>query len=302
MSGRLPPVLILLALAATAASTTRAQSVPEPPPRLERHPILYNRLPRSPAIAGAPGDPQARIAALLPLLERHDRDRLRALERRYDASGNTERRLLERTFGVIQHRYRVDADAREIFRRWEAADVTPGELVVALEEIVEGRYAAYYFFDGVIRPNPFAPEGRLRTDSALHEKVHVIQPSVYRALGIRCSWRDARDGCVRSLEPVAVYLTEFAVLKQETPSDSDESVNRNIIRYLTAEAERCGYGEPLPRCPRPDQAHDYMVLPLRVADEVAKHGLEEGIRRFVRGAADPALVTRCVEPCGRPAH
>jgi hypothetical protein len=94
---------------------------------------------------------------------------------------------------------------------------------------------------------------------------------------------------VRSLEPVAVYLTEFAVLKVESPGRSDASVNRMIARHLEAEAQRCGYGQPIPRCPRPERATDYVLLPLELTEEVARHGLEEGIRRFVRGLETPSL-------------
>lgn len=234
--------------------------------------------------------PEARVDGLLPLLEGHDPARLELLEARYERNGDAGKRFLEQYFGVIEHRYRVDADPRGIYRRWRNGGVASHSLVAALEEIVAGRYSAYYFFDAVIRPNVFAPEAYLaRPESALHEKVHLVQPSIYRALGLRCAWRDPRDSCVRSLEPVAVYLTEFAILKVESPERSDDSVNRMIARHLEGEAQRCGYGQPIPRCPRPERATDYVLLPLELTEEVARHGLEEGIRRFVRGLGTPSL-------------
>jgi hypothetical protein len=240
-----------------------------------------------------------RLAVLLPLLEGQDPARLEELEARYERNGNDEKRFLEEYFGVIEHRFRVDADPHGIYGRWREAGIATQGLALALEEIVAGRYSAYYFFDGVIRPNVFAPEAYLaRTESALHEKVHLVQPSIYRALGLRCSWRESRDVCVRSLEPVAVYLTEFAVLKRQSPDRSDESINRAIARHLAEEAERCGLGRPVPRCPIPEQAMDYVVLPLQLTEEVARHGIEDGIRRFVRGLASPALASGCAEVCG----
>lgn len=231
-------------------------------------------------------NPGTRLDSLQALLELYDRDRIGEIEARYDQNGNAGKRLLERRFGVIEHRFRVDADPRGIYRRWRDGARGEEDLVRALEEITEGRFTAYYFFDGVIRPNIFATEDLLsREESALHEKVHLIQPSVYRALGIDCFWLDRRDACVRSLEPVAVYLTEYALLKRQSPGRSDASINRAIERHLAREGERCGYGLPLPRCPAGDQATDYIVLPLDLAREVSRHGLEWGIRRFVAGLA-----------------
>jgi hypothetical protein len=229
-------------------------------------------------------NPGTRLDSLQALLELYERDRIVEIEARYDQNGNAGKRLLERRFGVIEHRFRVDADPRGIYRRWRDGARGEEDLVRALEEITEGRFTAYYFFDGVIRPNIFATEDLLsREESALHEKVHLIQPSVYRALGIDCFWLDRRDACVRSLEPVAVYLTEYALLKRQSPGRSDASINRAIERHLVREGERCGYGLPLPRCPAGDQATAYIVLPLDLAREVSRHGLEWGIRRFVAG-------------------
>jgi hypothetical protein len=237
-------------------------------------------------------DIHARLDDLRQTLARFDRNRQRELESRYEQSGDPEKRLLERRFGVIEHRFRVNADPYEILRRWEAGlepkvRDDPDQVLRILEEITEGRYAAYYFFDAVIRPNVFAPEARLeRRESTVHEKVHLIQPSVYKALGIRCIWIDPHDPCIQSLEPVAVYLTEYAILKRAAPDRSDVSVNRAIMTYLDLEATRCGHSTPVARCPTARQVTEYMLLPGELAREVARHGLEEGIRRFVAGLAD----------------
>ena len=245
-------------------------------------------------------DIDARLDDARQALARHDRNRARELESRYEQSGNPEKRLIERRFGVIEHRFRVSADPYEILRRWEdgldpKARENPNQVVRILEEITEGRYAAYYFFDAVIRPNVFAPEARLeRHESTVHEKVHLIQPSVYKALGIRCIWIDPDDPCIRSLEPVAVYLTEYAILKRAAPDRSDVSVNRAIMTYLDLEATRCGHSRPRARCPAARQVTEYMLLPGELAHEVARHGLEEGIRRFVAGlaASNPVALER----------
>ncbi|HUP00159.1 MAG TPA: hypothetical protein VM737_01345 [Gemmatimonadota bacterium] len=39
----------------------------------------------------------------------------------------------------------------------------------------------------------------------------------------------------------------------------------------------------LERCPAGDRVREYVQLPLELAREVSRHGLEEGIRRFVAG-------------------
>jgi hypothetical protein len=247
---------------------------------------------------GPTDDVDARLDDMRQALARFDRDRARELESRYERSGDPEKRLLERRFGVIEHRFRVNADPYEILRRWKdglepKVRDDPSRLVRILEEITGGQYAAYYFFDAVIRPNVFAPEVRLnQRESAVHERVHLIQPSVYKALGIRCIWIHPHDPCVRSLEPVAVYLTEYAMLKRAAPERTDASVNRAIIRHLEFEAARCGYAAPVARCPAARQVTEYILLPRELARDVARHGLEEGIRGFVAGLADPVTVSR----------
>ena len=231
----------------------------------------------------------APLDSLLSVLDGFDRARLHELEVRYERSGNPEKRLLERRFGTIEHRYRVDADPRGIYRALKGdgpgtrsrGAVDPER---AIEEVLAGRFTAYYFFDGVIRPNVFAREPRRgRVESALHEKVHLIQPGVYRSLGIACRWLYRGDGCVRSLEPVAVYLTEYALLARRFPGRPEAEINGDIERWLALEAVRCGYGASVRRCPAGERAPDYVLLPLDLAREVARHGLEEGIRRFVSG-------------------
>lgn len=220
--------------------------------------------------------------SLLARLDAWEASRRAELETRFGEDGDPEKRLLETRFGLFHHRYRVDADPRGIVRRYREEGLDGPALEAALEEVVNGRYAAYYFFDGVIRPNVFAPARFTgRTESALHEKVHLVQPALYRALGLRCVWHRADDPCVRSLEPVAVYLTEFATLKRASPSRPDQSVNRAIERWLEVESVRCGYGRPVERCPAPDRVQQYVLEPLVLARIVARHGLEEGIRRYV---------------------
>lgn len=229
-------------------------------------------------------DPVRRADSLLALLDQQDPARLLEIEARYVESGDPEKRLVEERFGLIAHHYRVDADPRGIYRRYRAEGLEGGSLVRALEEIVEGRYSAYYFFDGVIRPNVFAPDRFVgRRESALHEKIHLVQPSLYRALGVRCLWRDPHDRCVRSLEPVAVYLTEFASLERDSPGRTEAEINRVIERHLELESRRCGYGRPAPRCPDAEGVHEYIVEPLELAREVARRGLEEGIRSYIEG-------------------
>jgi hypothetical protein len=224
----------------------------------------------------------AELDSLLQVLDRVDANRVDELVARYDQRGNAEKRRLEERFGVIQHRFRVDADPRGIFRRWVAGGFGETVLVEALKEITQGRYAAYYFFDGVIRPNVFASDRYLaRQESAIHEKVHLVQPAIYRRLGIRCAWTNPLDSCVRSLEPVAVYLTEYAMLNRRSPHLSDGSINRAIEKYLVLEAERCRYAGGTPRCPATHRVHEYIELPLEVARLVERHGLENGIARFV---------------------
>jgi hypothetical protein len=224
----------------------------------------------------------AELDSLLQILDRFDADRVDELVARYDQRGDPEKRRLEERFGVIQHRFRVDADPRGIFQCWVAAGFGEAVLVEALKEITQGRYAAYYFFDGVIRPNVFASDRYLaRQESAIHEKVHLIQPAIYRQLGLRCGWTNPLDSCVRSLEPVAVYLTEYAMLNRRSPHLSDGSINRAIEDYLVLEAQRCQYAGGTPRCPAAHRVHEYIELPLEVARLVERHGLEDGIARFV---------------------
>jgi hypothetical protein len=268
----------------------------DPAPAMQEiDPLVGNAAPAGPSVTLAPTeDVHARLDDVRQALARFDRNRARELESRYERSGDPEKRLLERRFGVIEHRFRVSADPYEILRRWEdglepKVREDPSQVVRILEEITEGRYAAYYFFDAVIRPNVFAPDAR-RRESMVHEKVHLIQPSVYKALGIRCIWIDPHDPCVRSLEPVAVYLTEYAMLKRGARERTDVSVNRAIMTYLDLEATRCGYPTPVARCPAARQVTEYILLPRELARDVARHGLEEGIRRFVAGLADPRPV------------
>lgn len=229
-------------------------------------------------------DPAPGADTLLALLDEQDPDRLHEIEARYLDTGEPEKRLIEERFGLFAHHYRVDADPRGIYRRYRAGGLEGGSLVGALEEIVEGRYSAYYFFDGVIRPNVFAPDRFVgRRESAVHEKIHLLQPSLYRALGVPCLWRDPHDSCVRSLEPVAVYLTEFARLERDSPGQTDVEINRKIERHLELESTRCGYGRPAPRCPDARGVQEYIVEPLALSREVARRGLEEGIRRYIEG-------------------
>lgn len=236
------------------------------------------------ADVGKKPDPASRVDSLLALLHAQDPARLREIEARYVGRGDPEKRLIEERFGLIEHRYRVDADPRGIYRRYQDGGLVGAALERALDEVVTGRYSGYYFFDGVIRPNPFAPDHALgRRESVLHEKVHLVQPGLYRALGLRCLWRDRSDPCVRSLEPVAVYLTEFASLERDSPARTDADINRAIERWLTLESMRCGYGRPVPRCPHPERVREYITEPLEVARRVARHGLEEGIRKYVEG-------------------
>lgn len=225
------------------------------------------------------GQPQD---SLLARLETWETSRKAELEARFGKEGDPEKRLLEARFGLVQHRYRVDADPRGIIRRYREEGLEGPALETALEEVVTGRYAAYYFFDGVIRPNLFAPPRFTeRGASALHEKVHLVQPALYQALGLRCTWHRPDDACVRSLEPVAVYLTEFATVKRGSPSRSDQSVNRGIERWLTVESVRCGYGSPVARCPAPERVEQYISEPLELARMIGRLGVEDGIRRYV---------------------
>jgi hypothetical protein len=220
--------------------------------------------------------------SLLARLDAWEASRRVELEARFGEKGDPEKRLLETRFGLFQHRYRVDADPHGIVRRYREEGLEGPALRAALEEVVTGRYAAYYFFDGVIRPNVFAPARFTeREASALHEKVHLVQPALYQALGLRCAWHRTDDACVRSLEPVAVYLTEFATLKRASLSRTDHSINRSIERWLAIESVRCGYGRPVPRCPEPQRVQQYVEEPLNLARKIARLGLEEGIVRYV---------------------
>ncbi|HUP00161.1 MAG TPA: hypothetical protein VM737_01355 [Gemmatimonadota bacterium] len=252
------------------------------PVALDARPALAPDLIDPSAPLAATGDAM-RLDSLRAMLDRYDQGRTLELEARYDRNGNAEKRLLERRFGVIEHRYRVDGDPRGILRALSGAG-RGGVEERALEEILAGRFSAYYFFDGVIRPNVFAPERFVtRLESAVHEKAHLIQPSVYRSLAIPCRWPNPGDSCVRSLEPVAVYLTEFALLARSSPGRGEAGINREIERYLAHEAVRCRHAAPFPRCPAGDRAREYVHLPLELARQVSRHGLEDGIRRFVRG-------------------
>lgn len=234
--------------------------------------------------APASTEPAPPSDSLLALLDEQDPVRLREIEARYVERGDPEKRLIEERFGLISHHYRVDADPRGIYRRYRAEGLEGRSLVVALKEVVEGRFSAYYFFDGVIRPNVFAPDRFVgRRASALHEKIHLVQPSLYRKLGLRCNWKNPRDPCVRSLEPVAVYLTEFASLERDSPGRTDIQINRAIERWLALESRRCGYGRPAPRCPDAERVQEYLLEPRELARKVARYGLEEGIRRYVDG-------------------
>ncbi len=239
-------------------------------------PALLSPLLLAGEAGGQPAD------SLLARLDAWEASRGAQLEARFGEDGDPEKRLLEDRFGLFQHHYRVDADPREIVRRYREEGLEGRALQAALEEVVAGRYAAYYFFDGVIRPNVFAPARFTeRGESALHEKVHLVQPALYQALGLRCAWHRTDDACVRSLEPVAVYLTEFATLKRASPSRTDQSVNRTIERWLAVESVRCGYGKPVPRCPAPERIHQYVFEPLELARTIGRLGVEEGIRHYV---------------------
>jgi hypothetical protein len=235
--------------------------------------------------------------SLLARLDAWETSQGAELEARFGEDGDPEKRLLESRFGLFHHSYRVDADPRGIVRRYREEGLEGSALHAALEEIVAGRYAAYYFFDGVIRPNVFAPPRFTeRGASALHEKVHLVQPALYQALGLRCAWHRPDDACVRSLEPVAVYLTEFATVKRASPSRTDESVNRGIERWLTVESVRCGYGSPVPRCPTAERVRQYVLEPLELARVIERLGVEEGIREYVESLGSGDLAG--VEPVG----
>jgi hypothetical protein len=228
--------------------------------------------------------------SLLARLDAWEPARRAELEARFGEQGDPEKRLLELRFGLFHHRYRVDADPHGIVRRYREEGLEGAALQAALAEVLTGRYAAYYFFDGVIRPNVFSPARFTeRGESALHEKVHLVQPALYQTLGLRCAWHRPEDPCVRSLEPVAVYLTEFATLKRNSPSRTDQSVNRSIERWLAIESVRCGYGRPVPRCPEPERVDKYIVEPLELARTIGRLGLDQGIRRYVESLAPADL-------------
>lgn len=223
-------------------------------------------------------------------LDAYDTAQAEALERLYRENGDAEKRLLERRFGLIDHRFRVSASPAGIYGVWERSSEDPSIRLAALQEIAEGRYAAYYFFDGVIRPNVFARVATVRRqESPVHEKIHLIQPALYHALGITCRWRSAADPCARSVEPVAVYLTEYAILKRSDPHRSDVSVNRAIERYLAQEEDRCRTA-PASRCATRERLQEYVTLPRALAREVERRGLEEGLRRFIRALAAAEVV------------
>lgn len=255
----------------------------EAEPRLERHPMAVAR--------AAAHSPAAAVDSFVGLLESFDRDRARRIEAHYREAGNGEKRLVEKRFGLVEHRFRVSADPREIYRYWDPRRHATWIRAEVLREITEGWYSAYYFFDGVIRPNVFAASWRTRSDeTAVHEKIHLLQPRLYEVLGIRCRWRRLGDPCAASMEPVAAYLTEWALRKRNTPWRRDASVNRGAMRHFEHESRRCRANESLPRCPEGRRVREYLVLPIEVARLVERHGLEEGLRRFVR-AIDAGEIT-----------
>ena len=82
----------------------------------------------------SPPAASAELDSLLQILERFDSDRVDELAARYDQRGNVEKRRLEKRFGVIEHRFRVNADPRGIFQCWVAAGHGEAVLVDALKE------------------------------------------------------------------------------------------------------------------------------------------------------------------------
>ncbi len=282
---------VLLVLASLVASSPAAGQDWKPA-RLERAPVARAASVEPAAPRTAAAATRRAVDSLLGVVERYDHQRAAVLERRYADSGESERRLLERRFGIVHHHFRVRAKPREIVGYWMRGPSTKADLLDVLEEIVDGRYAAYYFFDGVIRPNVFAPDrAQSRDETPVHEKVHLLQPEIYKALGIRCDWTLRASGCVRSLEPVAVYLAEFASASVQAPALTDGEINARIGRYLAFESARCR-NAPTPRCPSGVGVAEYLVLPLSLVREVDRHGLEEGIRRFVEGLEPREMASR----------
>jgi len=270
------------------AGTAPAQemSTGEREPRLERHPVSVAR-------NGARNSAQA-ADSLTGFLGTYDRERARSIERHYREVGNAEKRVLEERFGLIRHSFRVSADPRGIYSYWDPKRHSSWIRFEVLREITEGWYSAYYFFDGVIRPNVFAGTRRVYSDeTAVHEKVHLIQPRLYAAIGLECHWKRLDDPCAASMEPVAAYLTEYAMLKRIAPGLDDKSLNRRLQRRFEREAERCDANRSLARCPDSRRVQEYLVLPIEIARFVDQYGLEGGLRRFVEAIDEGDVV---VEP------
>lgn len=268
-----------VAIAALVLAWSGVSIAQESTPTLERHPIAVAR--------SVATNPTNTVDRLLGALASYDRSRAETIEDHYREAGNREKRLIEKRFGLVEHRFRVDADPREIYRYWDTGRHAAWVRAEVLREITEGWFSAYYFFDGVIRPNVFAPRWRLDSDeTAVHEKIHLLQPRLYEVLGLACRWRRLDDPCAASMEPVAAYLTEWAVRKRSAPWRSDHSVNRGVRLHFERESERCRENLALPRCPEARRVQHYLVLPLEVADRVERHGLEEGLRRFVEAIGE----------------
>lgn len=249
-------------------------SAQESAPTLERHPIAVARATAT--------NPATALDDFREVLDGFDRVRAEKIEQHYRETGNREKRLLEKRFGLVEHRFRVSADPRDIYAYWDTGRHAAWIRAEVLREITEGWYSAYYFFDGVIRPNVFAPLWRLRSEeTAVHEKIHLLQPRLYAALDLACRWRSLDDPCAASMEPVAAYLTEWAVRKRATPWRDDRSVNRSVGIHFERESRRCRQNESLPRCPEARRVQQYLVLPVEIAKLVDRYGLEGGLRRFV---------------------
>lgn len=270
----------------TGSAPAQEISTREAGPRLERHAVSVAR--------NAARNPAQAADSLTGLLGTYDRERARSIERHYHEAGNAEQRILEKRFGLIRHSFRVSADPRGIYGYWDSKRHPAWVRFEVLREITEGWYSAYYFFDGVIRPNVFARTKRVYSDdTAVHEKVHLIQPRLYATIGLACHWKMLDDACAASMEPVAAYLTEYAMLKRNAPGLDDKSLNRRLQRHFEGEAERCDANRSLARCPESRRVREYLVLPIEIARFVDRHGLEGGIRRFVEAIDQGDVV---VEP------
>lgn len=266
-------------------------SAQEPAPRLERHPVTVARATAT--------NPAAALDTFIDALESFDRARAEAIEEHYREAGNREKRLLEKRFGLVEHRFRVSADPRDIYAYWDTGRHAARVRAEVLREITEGWYSAYYFFDGVIRPNVFARAWRLRSDeTAVHEKIHLLQPRLYATLDLTCRWRRLDDPCAASMEPVAAYLTEWAVRKRVTPWRDDKSVNRRVGLHFERESRRCQENRSLPRCPEARRVHQYLVLPIEIAKLVDRYGLEGGLRRFVEAIGEGEVAVRTGSSAG----